>query len=256
MLLLQDFGLAPGVNEAIVHLARIGRAGAIASLPISDLWPASARTLLPLREHQSAPKLGLKLTLTGAFAPLTAGFSPAFDGSLPNLAHLAAASERFSLQQDLLTGELRAQIRRYLAHMDDQPAFIDLDPMILIFGVAIDAVSEALAHFSLSDCLILLPQPRRGEAFYPVSLAGRVEQFRFLKIRQSIWGRGGQSIRHWLTCPLHLICEERHVPPITEMGAGNADWLAATPSLPDSRLDLFDLHPHWREEHFHWLCRA
>ncbi len=252
MLVLQDFGLAHGVNDAICKAMQTGRAGSVSCLSVSDLWPATSRPLKQLAD-QTGTRLGIKLALTGAFAPLTAGFTPAFDGSLPNLSHLVAACERLSLQREILAGEFRAQIRRYQAHMDGNPYFVDLDPVILLFGAAIDGVSDALAHFSLQETTVLIPQPTRGEAIYPVPLSGRIEQFRFAQIRRKIWIRGGKTRQGWTTRLLLPVCENRHLPSRQTWREDDLQWSAATPALPDPRLDLFDLHPHWREQHLAWL---
>lgn len=259
MLLLQDFALARGVNDAIVDLTAKGRAGAISCYAISDLWPASAQQLHGLIAHRRSCAnhsilTGVKLALSGAFTPLTAGFTPADDGSLPRLEQLARASERMALHHDILEAELRAQLRRYIAHMDEGPAFIELDPVIPLFGKAIKALKSALDHFPLDQCRILYPYGL-SEALpaAPVPLSGLVAQISFASLRKCIWRgqevmAGGNPARQ-----MRYPADQGELPPVQSIAIDGQFWTACSPAYADERLERFDLDPARRMKQFEWI---
>ena len=156
-----DYALASSVNEAIETLADRRLVGAIATLPVSDLWLQSVPTLSTLmHDMPDSVRFGVTLTLTGSFAPLTTGFTPENkdqDGALPRNEDLVSAARSFSLNRHAIEAEFRTQLRRYVAHTDKLPDFILLDEDILLFGVAAQAATTAIRHFDLSNTPVICP---------------------------------------------------------------------------------------------------
>ena len=85
-LIADDFGLSPGIDEAIVHLLRFGRLSGTGCMTGFPEWPIAARRL---RDLPSGTAIGLHLTLTDQIAATgPSSFAP--EGRLPSFGRLAA----------------------------------------------------------------------------------------------------------------------------------------------------------------------
>ena len=74
-----DYGLSPGVNDAIRRLIARGRLNATSVMTLSPHFNADEAKAVDAA-NSSGAAIGLHVTLTGPLAPLTDGFSPLRDG--------------------------------------------------------------------------------------------------------------------------------------------------------------------------------
>src|SRR5436190_13435467 len=77
-----DYGIAPGVNGAIRDLIARGRLNATSVMVAAEAFePAEANALAGLNESEKRAAIGLHVTLTGPFKPLTPGYRPLRNGA-------------------------------------------------------------------------------------------------------------------------------------------------------------------------------
>jgi predicted glycoside hydrolase/deacetylase ChbG (UPF0249 family) len=116
-----DFGLAPGIDEAILDLAGRGRLTAVSSLVLGENWATAAAQL---RLFAGTIEIGLHFALTH-LAP--AGPMPrlAPAGRLPSLARLIAESLTRRLDVGEIAAEVTRQIELFTAVFGRAPDFLD-----------------------------------------------------------------------------------------------------------------------------------
>ena len=140
-----DYGIAPGVNAAIRDLIARGRLNAASVMVVAPTFDrAAADSLARLNAEGPRAAVGLHLTLTGPFRPLSASFRPARDGAfLPLGATLRAALLR-RLDAGALATEVEAQISAFTTAFDRPPDFVDGHHHVHLFPQVRDAVLAAV----------------------------------------------------------------------------------------------------------------
>ncbi|WP_119306798.1 ChbG/HpnK family deacetylase [Cohaesibacter haloalkalitolerans] len=245
MLCALDYGLAQGVDDAIIQLVRAGTIGAIACLPVSDLWPKSALGLQAfLKQAHKRPIVGLSLTLSGEFSPLSTGFTPdnrEHQGYLPRLEDLARAARRFELDEAPLEAEFRAQFRRFTAHLGRKPDFLVLQTEILSFGPASRAVTATLAKFETKGLPVICP-------FLPLPTS-----FKDRLIKRYAWKANDQLREPWVRRAMMEVQEPGRLPPRSSWLQDGKVWSAIRPAFEDDRLKRFDKDPMMRVHQLSWL---
>jgi predicted glycoside hydrolase/deacetylase ChbG (UPF0249 family) len=84
-----DYGMAPGVSQAIRTLIAHGRLNATSVMVASPHFNAEeAAALEALNTDTRRAALGLHVTLTGPFAPMSDGFRPLCQGRVPMLSEI------------------------------------------------------------------------------------------------------------------------------------------------------------------------
>jgi predicted glycoside hydrolase/deacetylase ChbG (UPF0249 family) len=116
-----DYGLAPGVSEAILALIDMGRLQATGCMTGSPHWPTAAPLLRAL-EHKA--DVGVHLTLTEQ-APLGPMPSLAPNGKLPRVATLIKRAVTRRLDKAEIAAELERQVDSFEAHFGRPPDFLD-----------------------------------------------------------------------------------------------------------------------------------
>ena len=120
-LIADDYGLAPGVGEAIIDLIERGRLSGTSCMTGFADWPVQAARLAPLFDQAA---IGLHLTLTDQPA-LTGRSTLAPEGVLPPLGALALPLRRRHIEEGDVHAELDAQLDRFVTAFGRAPAFID-----------------------------------------------------------------------------------------------------------------------------------
>ena len=116
-----DFGLAPGVSDAILELMAAGRISGASCMTGFAEWRGDAARLEP---HLGRSAIGLHLTLTDQLA--ASGHSTlAPDGRMPSFANLALASSLGRIDKASIDAELDAQHDRFTEALGRAPDFID-----------------------------------------------------------------------------------------------------------------------------------
>ncbi|WP_316859336.1 ChbG/HpnK family deacetylase [uncultured Cohaesibacter sp.] len=245
MLCALDYSLAHGVDDAIIDLTQRGIVGAISCLSISDLWPQSAKRFLRETDKMRVqPRIGLSLTLSGSFSPLSAGFAPENreeEGKLPRQEDLAFAANRLALDVGLLEAEFRAQLRRYSAHLGKMPDFVTLQASMLSLGPVARAVTQSLSALKLPQSVLLCPLPNK-----PSSLHQRIWQ-------KLVWKSTESQRQPWNRRVLMDATGPDRLPPKSSWRQDGKIWTAIYPAHLDERLVRFDGDLNRRQNQFSWF---
>jgi len=162
-LVADDYGISRAVNAAIRDLMVRGSINATSVMVVASGFDDEEAAKLSASRGDGA--VGLHLTLTAPFRPLSAGYGPTHDGAWLSLGETFVASMLRRLNAQALTEEIAAQIARFTAAFGRPPDFIDghrhvhLFPQIgtCMLSVARQSVPGAWvrqcgrATFSLSD---------------------------------------------------------------------------------------------------------
>src|ERR1700726_3359606 len=104
-----DYGISKGVNPAIRDLIVRGRINATSVMVAAPTFArAEARSLAILNSGTPRAAIGLHVTLTAPFRPLTKGFRPSPDDAFPPLPALMKAALLRRLSGALLAAEIEA----------------------------------------------------------------------------------------------------------------------------------------------------
>src|SRR5262249_40065492 len=112
-----DYGISPSVNAAIRDLVvrgRINAASVMVVAPSSHRSEAHALNVLNAGSRRVA--IGLHLTLTAPYRPLSKGFAPLRDGAFVSLETLLVRAILRGLNKDALAAEITCQIRAFVEH--------------------------------------------------------------------------------------------------------------------------------------------
>lgn len=159
-----DYGLAPGVSDAILALIDLGRLQATGCMTGSPHWPHAAPLL---RAMEGKADCGVHLTLTDQ-VPLGAMPSLAPGGRFPSLPELLKRSLTRRLDRAEIKAELLRQIDAFEEHFGRAPDFLDghhhVHQMPVIGGVVLELWRERLGgHGWVRSCVEPLPAIlRRG----------------------------------------------------------------------------------------------
>jgi predicted glycoside hydrolase/deacetylase ChbG (UPF0249 family) len=104
---------------------------------------SEAAALNALRAHGARAAVGLHLTLSAPFRPLTDGFAPRADNAFPSLGMMLARACLHQLDRKALDAEVAAQIRMFVHEFGRTPDFIDGHQHVHIFPQVQDALFEA-----------------------------------------------------------------------------------------------------------------
>ncbi len=121
-----DYGIAPGVNTAIRDLIMRGRLNATSVMVVAPAFTrAEARSLAILNSGTPRAAIGLHLTFTAPFRPLTPGFRPLRENGFPPPRDLFKAGLLRQLKPAALAAEIDAQLAAFAAAFGRPPDFID-----------------------------------------------------------------------------------------------------------------------------------
>ncbi|MBP2313844.1 ChbG/HpnK family deacetylase [Azospirillum soli] len=141
LLCADDYGLSPGVNEAICDLIAAGRLTATSVMSLCPYWREGAA---PLRTLADKADVGLHFTLTDQ-PPLGAMPGLAPDGRLPPLGTLMRKAYTGGLDKVEIRAELARQIDAFTAAWGGPPAYIDGHQHVHQLPIVREAVADALA---------------------------------------------------------------------------------------------------------------
>jgi predicted glycoside hydrolase/deacetylase ChbG (UPF0249 family) len=144
-----DYGISPGVNRAIRELIERGRLNAtsvMTAAPHIDAKEASALNRLNAGSKRSA--LGLHVTLTAPFQPLSKNFAPLVNGHFLQLNSMMRAAVTRRLNREALVSEIAAQVQAFIAAFGRPPDFIDGHQHIHLFPQVRDALLKVAAEMA------------------------------------------------------------------------------------------------------------
>jgi len=134
-----DYGISPAVSAAIRDLVARHRINATSAMVASPHFShAEAAKLREAAGKHAA--VGLHLTMTGPFAPLSDGFQPLHQGAFVSLATLLRRAHLRALRPELLAVEIRRQFEAFAAAFGRPPDFVDGHHHVHLFPQIRDAV--------------------------------------------------------------------------------------------------------------------
>lgn len=135
-----DYGISPSVNAAIRDLAVRGRLNATSVMVVAPSFHrGEALALQTLNAKTQHVAIGLHVTMTSPFHPLSEGFRPLRDGAFPSLGTLLLRGSLRSLKPDALVTEITRQVRVFTEHFGRPPDFIDGHQHVQLFPQVRDA---------------------------------------------------------------------------------------------------------------------
>ena len=137
-----DYGMSIGVNTAIRDLVARGRINAVSVMVAApSLHRTEANALGALNAGSARPAaIGLHVTLTAPFSPLSDKYRPAKAGVFPRLGATLTKAVMHHLNRDALEREITAQLRLFIHTFGRAPDFIDGHQHVQLFPQVCDAV--------------------------------------------------------------------------------------------------------------------
>jgi predicted glycoside hydrolase/deacetylase ChbG (UPF0249 family) len=121
-----DYGMSPAVNVAIRDLVVRGRINATSVMVIApNFYRSEAASLNILNAGETRVAIGLHLTLTAPYQPLSRNFQPVRDGMFLSQQEIARHSFLHRLQREVIEIEISSQLQEFIAAFDRLPDFID-----------------------------------------------------------------------------------------------------------------------------------
>jgi len=142
-----DYGISPAVNEAVRALILRGRLNATSVMMAGPhLTAEEADALEMLNSGETRVAIGLHVTLTAPFKPLSPGFAPLRGGCfLPQNEMMRAAMAR-RLQPEQLVIEIATQLRAFAEAFGHLPDFLDGHQHVHLLPQVRDAFLKVVAE--------------------------------------------------------------------------------------------------------------
>jgi predicted glycoside hydrolase/deacetylase ChbG (UPF0249 family) len=135
-----DYGICASVNVAIRDLVVRGRINATSVMVVAPGFHRSeALALDRLNSGARRAAIGLHLTLTAPFRPLSAGHRPLRDGAFLPLGRLLALALLRRLDEPALVAEIGSQLCRFIDVFGRPPDFVDGHQHVQLFPQIRDA---------------------------------------------------------------------------------------------------------------------
>src|SRR3984893_11548055 len=140
-----DYGISPGVNRAICDLIERGRLNATSAMVVG---PAIGRAEVAGLQSAVAgsPRcaIGLHVTLTAPFRPLTMYFRPLDGGMFPSFPKLLHAGLMRRLDPEIIQAELKMQLAAFGELFGRAPDFVDGHQHVQLYPQVRDAFLAAV----------------------------------------------------------------------------------------------------------------
>jgi predicted glycoside hydrolase/deacetylase ChbG (UPF0249 family) len=156
-LVADDYGIAPAVSAAIRDLLARGRLSATSVMMAAPSFGrAEAQSLAALAAAAPPFAIGLHVTLTGPFRPLSQNFAPLRDGAFLPLGAVMARAFLGRLERAALATEIAAQLAAFAAAFGRPPDYVDghqhVQLMPTVRDALLAAVAEAAPHAWVRQC--------------------------------------------------------------------------------------------------------
>ena len=121
-------------------------------MPLRSWWRRrisvsdEAAALASLNAGEKRAAIGLHVTLTAPFKPLSADFVPLRDGRFLTLSNILRASTARRLRTEMLVAEIASQLRRFLDAFGHLPDFLDGHQHVHLFPQIRDAFLKVTAQ--------------------------------------------------------------------------------------------------------------
>jgi predicted glycoside hydrolase/deacetylase ChbG (UPF0249 family) len=140
-----DYGLSPGVNRAIIDLIERGRLNATSVMMVGpSIGRGDVEALQMAVAGSGRCAIGLHVTLTAPFRPLTMHFRPADGGMFPPFPKLLRAGLLRRLDPEIIQAELMVQLATFTEMFGRPPDFVDGHQHAQLYPVVRDAFLAAV----------------------------------------------------------------------------------------------------------------
>lgn len=156
-----DYGMAPGVNNAIRELIlreRLNATSVMMAAPHIDGDEVDALEMLNSGKTRAA--LGLHVTLTAPFRPLSQGFSPLRDGAFPTINEMMRLAMIRRLTPEPLAIEIATQLEAFISAFGHLPDFVDGHQHVQLLPVVRDAFLKVVAEIAPNAWVRQCGRPR------------------------------------------------------------------------------------------------
>jgi predicted glycoside hydrolase/deacetylase ChbG (UPF0249 family) len=140
-----DYGISPGVNRGIVDLIGRGRLNATSVMMVG---PAIGREevngLLAAAAKRRRCAIGLHVTLTAPFRPLTMHFRPIESGMFVSFPKLLFAATTRRLDREIIRAEVMVQLAAFRDMFGRPPDFVDGHQHVQLYPLVREALLEAV----------------------------------------------------------------------------------------------------------------
>jgi predicted glycoside hydrolase/deacetylase ChbG (UPF0249 family) len=144
-----DYGISHGVNTAIRELIMHGRINATSVMVLAPHFDrGDARSLQMLNAGTKRAALGLHLTLTAPFEPVSESFKPKRDGRFPPMKSMQLAAMARRLNRNALKIEIAAQIHAFAGAFGHLPDYIDGHQHVHLFPQVREALLEVMTRMT------------------------------------------------------------------------------------------------------------
>jgi chitin disaccharide deacetylase len=121
-----DYGMSPAVNVAIRDLVVRGRINATSVMVVApNFYRSEAASLNVLNAGETRVAIGLHVTLTAPYQPLSRNFQPVCDGIFLSKRETARHSFLHLLRRETLESEISNQLQEFITAFGRLPDFID-----------------------------------------------------------------------------------------------------------------------------------
>lgn len=144
ILCADDYGISPGVNRGIRELIAKRRLNATSVMMVGPAIGCDEVSALTRVASDGACALGLHLTLTAPFHPLTMHFRPLHGGAFLPHGRLLAAGFVRSLDSEIIGNEILAQLARFADLFGRPPDYVDGHQHAHLFPQVREAVIAAM----------------------------------------------------------------------------------------------------------------
>jgi predicted glycoside hydrolase/deacetylase ChbG (UPF0249 family) len=164
-----DYGISPGVNRAILDLIARGRLNATSVMTVGAAIERSDVAALNEAAATNANcAIGLHLTLTAPFRPLTMYFRPLDGGTFLPLGTMLRLATLRRLDTEIMRAEIAAQLAAFTELFGRAPDYVDGHQHVHLFpqvrDAFLDAVKDAAPDAWVRQCGRPARKPRRGGA--------------------------------------------------------------------------------------------
>jgi predicted glycoside hydrolase/deacetylase ChbG (UPF0249 family) len=166
VLCADDYGISPGVNDAIRDLIARGRINATSAMVVApSLTSIEAIALTELKRGMPHLQIGLHFTLTAPFRPASETYAPLRDDAFLTLPTTLGSALIARLDRDRIAHELRAQVAAFSQVFGCLPDYVDGHQHVQIFPqireATLSVMREILPDAWIRQCGRITPLAAR-----------------------------------------------------------------------------------------------
>jgi predicted glycoside hydrolase/deacetylase ChbG (UPF0249 family) len=139
-----DYGISLSVSMAIRDLITMRRLNATSVMVLAPSFNRSEAASLNVLSAARRVAVGLHLTLTGKFKPMSAGFAPLNDGRFLTMDEMLVRGMMRRFDRKALRAEIEAQIKAFTAAFGRPPDYIDGHQHVHLFPQVRDELLTAM----------------------------------------------------------------------------------------------------------------